>query len=161
MIGPKEKKEEEREKKVSQGDSIASEEIMGGGKSKGSTEIKSLGNTLSQDASLKPNEQLVSNNGRYKLVYQLDGNLVAYDNEAKDNYGHPAVHKAVWSTGKITGPGRTVMQNDGNLVCYDSKNEPYWSSETVGKGKPSYGLVVQDDGNIVLYDSTGKPTWAM
>ena len=116
-----------------------------------SVAISSMGDTLDNDASLTAGECLVSQNHRWKLVYQQDGHLCAYDND----------NQCFWATGKYgMSPGRTVMQNDGNLVCYDSSNRPYWASDTWNQGQAPFRLVMQNDRNVVLYDSTNKPTWA-
>ena len=57
-----------------------------------------------------------------------------------------------------------VVQADGNLVGYTScdfrKENSFWSSNTVGKGKPPYRLEMQLDGNLVLYDAKSTPTWS-
>ena len=53
----------------------------------------------------------------------------------------------------------TEMQIDGNLVIYDRNGKPTWASNTGGKGKGPFRIVMQDDYNLVIYGSTG-PTWA-
>ena len=57
---------------------------------------------------LEVGQSRTSINGRFKLIYQTDGNLVLYE----------APSRPVWSTNTFDVPGRVVMQNDGNLVMY-------------------------------------------
>lgn len=105
------------------------------------------------------------------LVFQSDGNLVAY--------GAGAV--PLWASGTYAPGGALVMQNDGNLVIYKPGGIPIWAS----KATPSFGqlpdrllggqqldpgdalvsdngnyaLVAQGDGNLVVY-GPGGPIWA-
>lgn len=99
---------------------------------------------------LKANNSLVSVDGRFKLVYQGDGNLVLYRNRD---------HAALWSSKtNDMKPGTTIMQGDGNLVVRDASAVAVWSSRT--NGHPSSRLIVQTDGNAVIYDPSNKPLWA-
>lgn len=96
---------------------------------------------------------LESNNNRYKLVVQGDGNLVIYEGAIP-----------VWATGtdgKGVPPFKLAMQGDGNLVMYDGNGKPTWASNTNGKGRGPFRLTMQDDRNLVIYDSQGKSTWAL
>jgi hypothetical protein len=49
------------------------------------------------------------------------------------------------------------MQNDGNFVLYVGNHwvhtNAVWSSNTYGKGKGPYQLIMQGDGNLVIYDT--------
>lgn len=108
---------------------------------------ESSSDQLSSGQQLKAGEGLRSQNGRYRLVMQGDGNLVLY---AK-NKG------ALWASHTNgTKAKRVVMQGDGNLVAYGG-GKAHWASHTSGKGRSR--LLVQNDGNLVIY-SNGKPTWA-
>jgi hypothetical protein len=96
---------------------------------------------------LPKDKPLVSANGRYRLVFQGDGNLVLYEGN------HP------WWDTKTVNPRATqcIMQRDGNLVIYAGPNRPIWSSTTGGNpGNPGSWLLVQDDRNVVIY----RPIWA-
>ena len=106
--------------------------------------------TLPPEGRLSPNDDVVSNNGRFQLVLQSDGNLVLYDNANN-------AHKAVWNAGtQGKAVNNCVMQSDGNLVLYGFPN-PVWSSGT--QGHPNSYLRVQDDGNLVIYP-TAPSLWA-
>ncbi len=96
-----------------------------------------------------PGHARVSDSGRYHLTYQVDGNLVLYDDQTRT---------ALWSSGTSgTSSGETLMQLDGNLVIYDASGTPVWSSGT--PGHPGAYLEVGDDGVVVIYDSDGKSIW--
>lgn len=107
-------------------------------------------------ASLEPGERLYpgqsvkSADGRFKLLYQSDGNLVLYRIGAG----------ALWSSGTNgTSLGYAVMQGDGNLVVYDAGHRAVWASNTWGNSNAL--LVVQSDGNLVIYsDYYNEVLWA-
>jgi len=104
-------------------------------------------NILTSNASLGFNQLLTSNDGRFRLVMQGDGNLVVY-----------APNRALWSSRTDRTPSQyTVMQSDGNLVIYDTGGRATWNTRTAGKGVSR--LVMQDDGNLVIYDGSGRATW--
>jgi len=105
--------------------------------------------SLSPDQSLYAGQSITSSNGRFYLIYQADGNLVLYRNDAV-----PLWHTQTYGTS----PGRAIMQLDGNLVVYDGSGTPIWASGTVGFG--GAWLVMQSDGNLVIYSSSGAPLWA-
>ena len=98
--------------------------------------------------SLDRGEGIYSDDRRYHLIMQDDGNLVLY----------AAGGRALWATGTDGVAIRhAVMQTDGNLVLYDYANRPRWASGT--DGQPGTYLAVQDDGNVVLYRPK-MPIWA-
>ncbi|MGH3941920.1 MAG: hypothetical protein ACRDTG_25530 [Pseudonocardiaceae bacterium] len=99
---------------------------------------------------LTPNASISSANGRFRLVYQDDTNLVLY----RDPDG-----LALWDTRpRPGGVGVCVMQDDGNLVVYNATANAVWASGT--EGNAGSRLVVQDDGNVVIYRPNGTPIWA-
>ncbi len=85
-----------------------------------------------------------SPNGRFRLQYQDDGNLVLLDN------GH-----ATWASHTDgSDPGRVVMQGDGNLVIYNAGGTAVWYSST--QGHPGATLVVDSVGCASVL--TGTPS---
>src|SRR5207247_6836956 len=78
---------------------------------------------------------LTSSDGRFRLVYQADGNVVEYQGST-----------ALWATYTF-GPGYAVMQQDGNFVVYTPDSVPKWSTNTWGH--PGAYLVMQNDGNKI------------
>jgi hypothetical protein len=104
---------------------------------------------LTTDEQLAPGQQFVSDNGRYRLEYQNDGNLVFTDLQTSTE---------LWASDTDgTVPGRVLMQSDGNLVIYDAADAACWASGTVGY-QGAY-LTVQSDGNLVIYSQFGVPVW--
>jgi len=106
-------------------------------------------NTLEPGARLMPGQSLVSPDGRFRLVYQGDGNLVLYDD---------VQHAPAWWSG-TTGrsAGLVGMQGDGNLVIYDASITPLWMSGTAANTNSR--LVLQADGNLVVYAADGRAMW--
>ena len=103
---------------------------------------------LAPKEELAVKESIRSENGRYELVLQEDGNLVLY----RSGGG------VLWSTGTNNQVvNRLVMQDDGNLVLYGPGNRTVWSSGTFGH--PGSYLVLQDDGNLVIYVPQA-PIWS-
>ena len=106
-------------------------------------------NILRSGARLVAGESLTSLNGRFRLLYQPDGNLVLYD----DVDG-----TTPWNSGTAGGgAGQAILQSDGNFVVYDAQGNPGWFTGT--GGNPNARLVLQDDGNIVIYNSSNQPVW--
>ena len=77
-----------------------------------------ISDTLDNDGVLYPGDSLVSENGLYTLLAQLDGNLVLYD----ENWA------VLWASG-TSGyeDGFTILQEDGNFVFYDGDNVARWA----------------------------------
>ncbi|MGH9278074.1 MAG: hypothetical protein ACRD12_08210, partial [Acidimicrobiales bacterium] len=86
-----------------------------------------------------PGSTTTSENDKYQVRMQTDGNFVVYDQTTGD---------ALWDT-KTTGPGvhHAIMQSDGNFVIYDNAGASVWESNT--DPQPNYAcfLRLQDDGN--------------
>lgn len=95
---------------------------------------------------LNAGQSLFSQNGRYRLSMQTDGNLVIYNPSAP-----------IWASGTYrTDTNTLVMQTDGNLVMY-GPGGPRWASNTWKS--PANSVVLQDDGNLVMYGPAGA-IWA-
>ena len=106
-------------------------------------------NGLAKGESLLAGASRPSQDGRFVLTYQHDGNLVLYEVVS----GQP-----LWATyTQGSSAGVTVMQSDGNLVVYDGSSVARWAS---GTGATAERLYVQDDGNLVIRDASGTPLWA-
>lgn len=107
---------------------------------------------MTPNDALYPDQERVSVDGRFRLRYQGDGNLVLYGPDG-----------AMWDTATYgTMASATWMQGDGNLVVY--KYDPSvgadvraWDSNT--SGFPGAYLVVQSDGNLVIYNGR-YPIWS-
>jgi pimeloyl-ACP methyl ester carboxylesterase len=105
---------------------------------------------LGQFERLYANDVISSDDGRFHLIYQGDGNLVLYDQG----------WRPLWDTGTGgTDPGYVEMQGDGNLVMVNASGGFVWDVG-VTAGHPGAWLIVQDDGNVVIYDGSSHPLWA-
>lgn len=92
-------------------------------------------------------QQLTSQDGRFSLRMQQDGNLVLW-------FGSTVL----WQTS--TGQGRSWyfrMETSGNAVLYNPSFIPLWTSNTTGNAG-AY-LMVQNDGNLVIRNSGGAAIW--
>jgi hypothetical protein len=105
--------------------------------------------TLDQGGVLKANEELRSQDGRYRAVMQADGNFVVYGG------------RALWASNTMGHGGHyVILQDDHNLVVYDHHRGAKWASGTNGRGHQHVRLVMQNDGNLVLYDTHNRAHWA-
>jgi hypothetical protein len=113
----------------------------------------SIPSTLGPGESLFEGDSLLSPNGNYQLILQMDGNLVLYP----INNGITGQH--LWASGTSNQSGgpqisHAIMQSaDGNFVIYDTSGNAPWCTGSVGENSH---LVVQDDGNVVIY----HPIWS-
>jgi uncharacterized protein YjdB len=89
--------------------------------------------------------QLTSNDGRFTLSYQADGNLVLRQGASLR-----------WAAG-TNGVGYALMQGDGNLVAYTSAGTVQWQSGTWGHDGSF--LRLENNGQAVIYSPTGAPLW--
>ena len=110
--------------------------------------VVTIPDRLNAGRRLLAGQAIVSPNGRYRLVYQSDGNLVLYDLTGGT---------ARWFTGTSGAPGQVALQGDGNLVIYSAGNAALWFTGT--PGNPGAFLAVQSDGNLVLYSPAGAALW--
>jgi hypothetical protein len=114
-------------------------------------------NGLTSNAYLLPNEYRDSVDGRFRLQYQGDGNLVL--SRKSDGF-------VLWSTQTQTSPsiagGAWMQGGDGNFVVYNYVNGNYvwsgWASNTSSSANAGAYLVVQSDSNVVIYRGT-TPIW--
>jgi hypothetical protein len=106
--------------------------------------------SLSVNQELRSDQYLASDNGKFRLYMQGDGNLVLRD---------WATRNSLWSSGTHGKGGiRVKMQSDGNLVMRNRSGSAVWSSKTAKSG--AIKLVMQDDGNLVLYTSSNRSVWS-
>ena len=84
-----------------------------------------------------------------RLVFQADGNLVAYDQGVA--YWHSR------TAGTAAG-GAAVMQSDGNFVVYDAAGMARWWTGTAGN--PGAFLLIETDCNVMLRSAGGATLWS-
>jgi hypothetical protein len=112
-------------------------------------EFPPASNTLWAETGLHRGEYLTSANGRYRLEYQWDGNLVVYDESGG----------ALWWSGTWGPPSAAWMRADGGFVIFDGNGEPVWDSGTRGELGNWY-LRLEDNGTFVIYMPDGTPVWS-
>jgi Phosphotransferase enzyme family len=104
-------------------------------------------NILRNNQTLIPGQEIRSKNGKYRLVYQADGNLVVYD-DSQDK-------RPVWHSATHGRPaGRFVMQADGNAVIYPSTGPGIWHTGTHGRGNA--WLSLEENGVLAIHTPVGK-----
>jgi hypothetical protein len=108
--------------------------------------IPGVESTLYPGQRLMPNESRFSANGRVRLAYQADGNLVLLRD------GVP-----IWATMTQGIPGYAEMQGDGNFVVYTGDGGAPWATNT--DGYPGAVLTVSDDGSVSIYIPGGPLLW--
>jgi len=116
--------------------------------------------TFRHNTSFVKNQRYCSEDNRYCMVFQEDGNLVVYKMMSQNSF------KAIWNTHTN---GRAikscVFQQDGNLVMYDYTGKAVWNSNTDARNRKltfndaaanlpwQSWMTLQNDGNLVLYGS--------
>ena len=110
-----------------------------------------LGDDMQPNEILYPGHAISSENEKYRLVYEINGNLVLY----KAGNWMP-----LWKSNTTESQaGMCIMQNDGNLVIYDHEGKPIWASNT--SNETGSWLIIQNDGNVVIYRPSDKtPIWS-
>jgi len=113
---------------------------------------------------MSPGQFLTSENGRFRLILQADGNLLIKDGEAVIWIAdaHQA-HSITLHQKKMREPLQFVISNNGFL--YDASRKRLWIAESTHSIDKSLWyntcLVIQNDGNLVIYDQrTGGVRWA-
>ncbi|MEJ5061946.1 MULTISPECIES: hypothetical protein [unclassified Pseudomonas] len=119
---------------------------------------------LPPNQTMTPGQYLMSPNGRFRLVLQVDGNLVITDNGAvvwiAD--GNQIYSRTLYPK-KMREPLMFVISNNGFL--YDPSRRRLWIADSTHSIDKSLWyntcMVIQDDGNLVIYDKrTGSMCWA-
>ena len=107
------------------------------------------GGVVPPGTTLVPGQQAFSNDGRYHMDFQKDGNLALYNQGGE----------VLWASQTNGAPVQELrMQTDGNLVIYGGGGQSLWSSGTAGN--PGAELRVQTDGNLVIYSRDQRILWA-
>jgi hypothetical protein len=109
------------------------------------------GDVLCQGGNLVAGQYLHSENGKYRLAVQSDGNVVL--TRVSDN-------TALWTT-NTAGSGATdrlTLQTDGNLVLYNTAGTALWSSKTSGAGA-GCRFFVTETGLVEILTSRTAIAW--
>lgn len=112
------------------------------------------GDTMVSNQYLNPDQRLYSRNGRFMLIYQLDGSFGMYDL----NYRTSGWKWGYGNHGEAA--GKVLLDASGNINIKDSGGRVMWSGGANGQGPPPYRMRMQCDGNLVIYDNNNNPKWA-
>ncbi|WP_213941736.1 hypothetical protein [Pseudomonas sp. dw_612] len=119
---------------------------------------------LPPNQTMSPGQYLMSENGRFRLVLQADGNLVIKEGETavwvadgNQPYSRTLPQK------RMREPLQFVISNNGFL--YDPSRRRLWIADSTHSIDKSLWyntcLVIQNDGNLIIYDQrTGGLCWA-
>ncbi|MEU9948254.1 tyrosinase family protein [Streptomyces sp. NPDC047939] len=97
---------------------------------------------------LRSGDSISSGDGRYRLVYETDGNLVLYqDGERTPRWSSRTQGRS---------PGMCVMQMDGDLTIDDADGQRVWSLGIDGRGNR---LRLTGDGALEVTGLSGAIAW--
>ncbi len=126
--------------------------------------------TLVDLQSLKPGYGLVSQNGKYKLDYGLDGTLEIIGLETDkngdivmDKKTNTVKTKRIWDSRlkRVSNPEGALTLENGKFTVYDHKGDerikPKGQEDESGKSK----LVMQNNGLLALYNKVGDIVWSV
>ncbi|WP_326555408.1 hypothetical protein [Micromonospora sp. NBC_01813] len=110
-----------------------------------------IGTQLNANTTMYGGQYILSPDGRFGLLMQTDGNLVAYG-PSPCGALQPNICRGPydwWASNTGGQPGnRVLMQSDGNLVIYRPNGSVAWASNTHGSGATR--LMVTDQGRFYL-----------
>jgi hypothetical protein len=126
-----------------------------------------------KNASLKPGSYITSQNGNYRLSFDMMGvlsvkklikdmNYKPQNGDFNDKNGlrqSEYIWKPIWNASVSDTKTRTKLRfgPDGDLVLYDSLDKVLWNTQTsCMDGKM---LIIHDDGDLIMYNSKGNPIW--
>jgi hypothetical protein len=105
--------------------------------------------SLDAGQALTPDQSVSSPDGKYRLVYQREGDLVLYGPD----------RTRVWSSETLgETAGRAIMEAGGGLVVYDADGSEVWTAGT--GGHPGAYVVVENDGRVAIYAPGHVRLWA-
>ncbi|XP_068604118.1 B-type lectin plumieribetin-like [Brachionichthys hirsutus] len=103
-------------------------------------------NYMSKNDELRRGDFMVSNNGRWKAIFQDDANFVIYDDG-----------EATWASNTCRSDGfRLCLQGNCNLVLYNKNNVARWMSKSGRLETNMCHLQLTDDGKLELYREAEK-----
>jgi len=101
---------------------------------------------LSSGEFLLPGQQLTSQDGRFALKAQQNGDLVLWFGATQ-----------LWAAGTTTGKSLYFrLQASGAATLFDVPQNPIWATPAAGANAT---LTLQNDGNLVLKNSGGSVVW--
>ncbi|MBM7824453.1 YD repeat-containing protein [Arcanobacterium pluranimalium] len=99
---------------------------------------------LSPWQELHPGDSITSTDGRFRFVYQTDGNLGVY-----------GPNGAMWASNTAGRPSnRLLLQSDGNMALFNGTSVA-WMTGSVNPYGGDVRLEIQNDGNLVIRSQAG------
>jgi hypothetical protein len=115
--------------------------------------VVSPSSLLAADEVMRRGDERRSPDGRYRLFFQLDGNVVEYGPGLDDEI------EPLWDSATVgDAADRLVMQADGNVVLYDRNGAPLWDTGTAGH--PGAVLRVVSGRGVEIVAPDGELLWA-
>lgn len=117
-------------------------------------------NVLTLGASLQKNAKLVSENNKYILKMQDDGNLCIYQMVNGKEHFRNENDQRLWCAGSQNATKNPVLQlkPDGSLVIIDAATKSEKMNFNTASLKP-VKLVLENNGVLNLYNAAGKVVW--
>jgi len=104
---------------------------------------------LPSNTALYRGQSIISNDGRFELVFLHSGNVVL----------RTFMGTISWSTNTAGSSANILsMEGGGNLVLYGPAGQVFFASNTYDS--PGSQLAVQCDGNLVIYRTNNTAAWA-
>lgn len=116
-----------------------------------------IGTQLNAHTTMYGGQYILSPDGRFGLLMQTDGNLVAYG-PSPCGWAQPNICRGPydwWASNTAGQPGsRAVMQSDGNLVIYRPDGVAIWASNTHGSGATRVMVTNQGHFQLARWDGS-------
>lgn len=97
---------------------------------------------------LEANAQLVSTNGRYRLLQKTTGSLVVQDRFTA---------RTLWSNNQINRANNSVLTAKGSLASYSTAGTLTWKTATANKGVVN--IAISNTGKLLLRTADRKVIW--
>jgi hypothetical protein len=118
--------------------------------------------TLLVGKTLKEGSSLYSENLKYALELQKDGNVFIF-NYPNGLLKSPNERNAIWSSNSASEKHKgfvLTLNKNGAITVLNSKNKVHWESNSkIAKVSNKLFLKLLDNGNLVILDKTAKPVW--
>lgn len=111
---------------------------------------------------LSQNSEYFSNNDKFYLNVQSDGNLVLYKKDENIGKINEKRDEAIWTSNtfnKGNEPYMLAIEEDGTLAIYDNNWTMLWMADFDKNENLPYNLVVSDEGQMQLNDNKGNLMW--
>ena len=102
---------------------------------------------------ISSSNSLYSLDGRLSMVIHINGQIAIYEK------GRGQVGTFGVKSNNNNSPYTLRVKSDGNIVICNKYNVVVFETNTGGKGKYPFNLILSNDKNLVLLDQTNRPIW--